>query len=80
MIGTKLDLRRQQEMNDDVKKKEGSLISHDQGVKLAEEVGAITYIECCVWSKNDIQKLHETLSIIITDHYRKHKHKNCTLL
>ena len=55
------------------------IVSYEDGMKKAEEIGAIKYIECCVWKTNDIDKLKATLSAAVIEYVLKKRKsdQNC---
>ncbi|CAG7827158.1 unnamed protein product [Allacma fusca] len=46
LVGTKLDLREDQETVEKLKFKKSAPITYPQGVAMAKEIGAVKYLEC----------------------------------
>ena len=68
LIATKSDLRLEREKD--------QVVSYERGVKVAEEVGALRYIESCVWCKEDIKALHETIITVITEQNKEQRQRH----
>lgn len=61
--GLKLDLRDDMETIDQLQKTGHRPITYDEGFKLAEQVGAVTYLECSAKADIGCQQIFEAVAI-----------------
>ncbi len=90
LIGTKLDLREDQEMIDILREKGQHPISFQQGQQLAREIGAVKYLECSAYTQVGVkgvfdEAIHAVLSPPKQEVQRKkqlehRKKKKCIIL
>ncbi|KAI5963301.1 RAC1 [Candida pseudojiufengensis] len=59
LIGTKIDLRDDYHILDDLNSKKMKPISYDQGVKLAKDIGAIKYMECSAATQVGVKEIFD---------------------
>jgi len=59
LVGTKLDLRRDRYYVEDLAKRNQTLITREQGEKLAKKIGAIKYVECSALTKEGLLEVFE---------------------
>jgi small GTP-binding protein len=66
LVGTKLDLREDEEEIKNLLKKEQNPISKDEGIKLAEEIGAVVYMECSAKTQKGLKELfNQVVKLVI---------------
>ncbi|KAK6462574.1 ras-domain-containing protein [Scheffersomyces coipomensis] len=59
LVGTKIDLRDEPYVLDELAQKNLKPITYDQGIKLAKEVGAVTYLECSAATQIGVKELFD---------------------
>src|SRR3989338_4459482 len=66
LIGTKIDLREDQKTIDDLAKQDKSLITEEQGQAMADEIGALKYLECSALTRKGLKTVFdEALQAVI---------------
>lgn len=65
LVGTMLDLRDDEENIKQLKKRNLSPIAYDQGLAMAEEIGAVKYLECSALTGNGLQAVFEEVSRVV---------------
>jgi Ras-related C3 botulinum toxin substrate 1 len=86
LVGTKVDLRRGDEGDDDRSTQQQQHIRAEQGKQLAEEIGACRYLECLAKTQEGLQNLfHEAIRVALNNRkvdlapQKSSETKNCTL-
>ncbi|KAI5951441.1 RAC1 [Candida jiufengensis] len=59
LIGTKIDLRDDYHVLDELTSKNIKPIKYEQGVKLAKDIGAIKYMECSAATQNGVKEIFD---------------------
>ena len=66
LIGTKIDLREDQKTIDDLAKQDKAPITEEQGQAMADEIGAIKYLECSALTRKGLKTVFdEALQAVI---------------
>ncbi|KAJ1173665.1 hypothetical protein NDU88_005491 [Pleurodeles waltl] len=82
LIGTKLDLRDCSETIEGLKEDDLSPITYAQGQALAQQIGAVKYVECSAKTQQNLQEIFE--EVVRAAWKRRHKmlkkNHNCSLL
>ncbi len=76
LVGTKIDLREDKETLDKLKKEK--LPTYEDGVKLAQTIGAKMYLECSALTQEGLKRVFEEVSYTHT-HIHTHT-QHCALL
>jgi len=78
LIGTKSDIRDNDKMIEELKQKDTELITWKQGVKLAKELGCVTYIECsAITRKGFLDIFGQTILTILNHRHGKKPGSAC---
>ena len=81
LVGTKLDLRDDEETVRRLKERKMSPISYAEGLKLQKEIGAAKYMECSALTQQGLKALFdEAVRIVMKPGGSKKKDKDCSLL
>merc|ERR1711920_591130 len=84
LVGTKLDLREDEETLERLREKRLSPVNTEQGQKLAEELGAYKYIECSALTQCGLKAVFdEAIRCVLMNKDKKDKRgrkKMCTLI
>jgi Ras-related C3 botulinum toxin substrate 1 len=56
LVGTKLDLRENEEMIKKLRERDQAPITYEQGLKLSKEVGAVAYCECSARTQKGLKE------------------------
>ena len=80
LIGTQVDQRNKPHVVDALVDKDTPPIEFEQGEKLADNIGAVCYMECSALCPNDIDKVRQVTASIANEHKQKHKGKKCLIL
>lgn len=83
LVGTKSDLR-DAEGNVSSQRRLSSgeeKVSHTEGLQLAKDIGAVTYVECSALTQDGlVQVFHEAIRAVLHPPERKKKTKQCVVL
>ncbi|XP_007559506.1 ras-related C3 botulinum toxin substrate 1-like [Poecilia formosa] len=80
LVGTMLDLRDDTDRIEKLKKEHLSPITYDQGLAMAEEIGAVTYLECSALSEQGLQAvIEETARVGLNAKPAKKPKPSCSL-
>ncbi|KAH7713029.1 small GTPase Rac protein 1, partial [Aphelenchoides avenae] len=80
LVGTKTDLRDDPEVCIKLQKRRLAPITHDQGVQMAKEIGAVKYLECSALTQEGLKELFdEAVRTVLYPPPAKQK-KTCTVL
>ncbi|XP_019849696.1 PREDICTED: ras-like GTP-binding protein rhoA [Amphimedon queenslandica] len=80
LIGTQLDLRNKPEVVEDLVDCGTPAIDTETGQKLADEIGAIKYIECSAFIPTDTDKIKLAATQIAYECKKKNKKDKCVIL
>ena len=82
LIGTKLDLREDQETIDKLREKRMSPITYPQGLAMAKDVGAFKYLECSALTQKELKTFFDEAirAAVKPEPNIVDKKKNCSLL
>ena len=78
LVGTKIDLRDNQGVIDRLSSKNLSPVTYDDGITLAKELGAITYIECSSLEHRGLRELDKRVAY--AGRGIKYKKKGCCIM
>ncbi|KAJ5076586.1 ras-related c3 botulinum toxin substrate [Anaeramoeba ignava] len=80
LIGTKMDLRKNKEKINKLKKKDRKLISKEEGIELAKKIKARKYFECSSFTQKGIETIFNQITLICVGKDKKQKEeKGCIL-
>ncbi|XP_061840224.1 ras-related C3 botulinum toxin substrate 1-like [Nerophis lumbriciformis] len=80
LVGTKLDMRDDQETITKLRENNLSPISHQQGIDLAKEIKAVKYLECSALTMRGLKVVFdEAIRVVLMPHSPDHK-KKCSAL
>ncbi|XP_008436058.1 ras-related C3 botulinum toxin substrate 1-like isoform X1 [Poecilia reticulata] len=80
LVGTMLDLRDDKDRIEKLKKEHLSPITYDQGLAMAEEIGAVTYLECSALTEHGLQAvIEETARVGLNAKPAKKPEPSCSL-
>ncbi|KAI5453491.1 Rho GTPase protein rac1 [Naganishia albida] len=83
LVGTKLDLRRDQVTLDKLKAKRQVPVEYSQGVAMANEIKAAKYLECSALTQQNLKTVFdEAIRVVLNPNRRsgKSKRNNCVLM
>ena len=81
LVGTKLDLRDDEETLTRLKENDLVPISYEAGKKLADEIGAANYVECSAMTHQNLAMVfNEAIRVILNPHDSSNNKKSCALL
>ena len=78
LVGLKLDLRDDKETVEKLKKERLAPITYEQGMKMAEKIGAFKYVECSAFTQKGLKEVFDE-AIAATQNFVKHKRKRCVI-
>ncbi|KAM4715979.1 ras-related C3 botulinum toxin substrate 1-like [Anableps anableps] len=80
LVGTMLDRRDDKDRREELKKEHLSPITYDQGLAMAEEIGAVKYLECSALSEHGLQAVfEEAAKVVLKPKPIKKPTENCSL-
>ncbi|KAJ5076584.1 rac1 [Anaeramoeba ignava] len=84
LIGTKIDLRNNEERINELKEENQKLITKEEGMDLAKKIKAIKYFECSSLNQKGIETIFNEIMLICIGKYdginqEKQKKKGCIL-
>lgn len=59
LVGTKLDLREDDNVRENLRQKKMAPISHEQGVAVAKEIKAVKYLECSALTQRNLKSVFD---------------------
>lgn len=81
LVGTKLDLRTDKQIVEQLETKCLEPVSKAQGAALAEKVGALKYLECSALTRKGVKKVFDEVIIAtLKPELTKKKKRNCKIL
>lgn len=82
LVGTKLDLRDDQDTNDLLAKKNLQPLTYAQGLQMAKEINAVKYLECSALTQKGLKTVFDDAirSVLSPSKSTKKKKKQCQLL
>ena len=82
VVGTKLDLREDKATIDRLSEKRLAPVTHQQGMQLAKEIGAIKYMECSALTQSGLKAVFDEAirTVLIPPKKSKEKKGGCQLL
>jgi len=82
LVGTKLDLRDDQDTNDLLAKKNLQPLTYAQGLQMAKEINAVKYLECSALTQKGLKTVFDDAirSVLSPTKTNKKKKKQCLLL
>lgn len=81
LVGTKLDLRTDKQIVEQLQTKGLEPVSKAQGAALAEKVGALKYLECSALTQKGVKKVFDEVIIAtLKPKLTKKKKRNCKIL
>lgn len=79
LIGTQVDLRNTPSVVEDLIDRGTPAIGEEDGQKLAEEIGAVHYIECSALNPKDIDHIRRKAAQIAYELKKKNKREKCVV-
>lgn len=74
MVGTKLDLREDEETLLKLKEKRSAPVSYSQGVQMAKDITAVKYLECSALTQKGLKNIFdEAIRAVLNPVKPKHK-------
>ena len=81
LVGTKMDLREDQETVEKLKTKRLSPITYPQGLQLQKEIGAAKYMECSAITQKNLKLVFdEAIRSVLQPRKPEKKSSKCSLL
>ncbi|KAK9378950.1 P-loop containing nucleoside triphosphate hydrolase protein [Kockiozyma suomiensis] len=81
LVGTKLDLREDEEVVDKLREKRMSPITYPQGLQMARDIHAVKYLECSALSQKGLKNVFdEAIRAVLAPKVVPKKQKKCTIL
>jgi len=82
LVGTKLDLRDDQDTNDLLAKKNLQPLTYAQGLQMAKEINAVKYLECSALTQKGLKTVFDDAirSVLSPSKSTKKKKQKCQLL
>nr|POE90193.1 rho-related protein rac1a [Quercus suber] len=82
LVGTKLDLRDDPEIREQLRQRKMSPISYEQAVQVAKEIKAVKYLECSALTQRNLKSVFdEAIKAVINPRpLAKPKKSKCTIL
>jgi Ras-related C3 botulinum toxin substrate 1 len=81
LVGTKTDLREDQKTIDNLKKRDQTPITFEQGEKLRKEIGAIKYIECSALRNQGVKDVFtEAIRLVLFGVKKPPSETRCSIL
>ena len=79
LVGTKLDLRNDEQVTEDLKSRGLSPVATTQALEIKEKIGASSYVECSSRTKENLEYLFdEALQVVLNT--TKAKNKKCAIV
>ena len=82
LVGTKMDLREDRETLDGLKRKGLAPITTAEGQSLAQEIGAVAYMECSALTQRGLKAVFDEAikAVVVKKAPKPRKKKQCTLV
>ena len=80
LVGTKVDLREDEEILERLQKKRQKPVTTKQGEKLAKKIGAYCYLECSALTQKGLKDVYDTAVISVLDPKKVKPEKPSSLL
>ena len=81
LVGTKLDLRDDQETDDKLREKGLSAITYPQAQAMAREIGAVKYLECSAKTQSGLKAVFdEAIRAVLSPKPGQTRKKKCVIL
>jgi len=82
LVGTKIDLREDKDTVEGLKRKGQSPITSSEGMNLAREVGAVTYMECSALTQTGLKNVFDEAikAVVVKKAAQPRKKKNCIVM
>ena len=84
LVGTKLDLRDNLDIIDMLKKQELAPVNYEQGLAMANKIGACCYVECSALARKGVSCVFtEAIRVVIGPLIQRRNHEtssNCTIM
>lgn len=68
LVGTKLDLRDDPEVREQLRQRKMSPISYEQAVQVAKEIKAVKYLECSALTQRNLKSVFDEAIKSVLDH------------
>lgn len=83
LLGTKIDLRTDKQAYERVREENSSLITYEQGLEKAKEIGAYKYLECSAYDSGSVENaIYRAMRTVVgppSPVLQRRKTKNCIL-
>jgi Ras homolog gene family, member A len=81
LVGNKKDLRNDEKIRQELSRNKLEPVSSVQGKQMAEQVGAVGYLECSAKTKDGVREVFERAAIAaLQSKLKKKSHKLCNLI
>ena len=80
LVGTKLDLRDDEETIENLKKDKLAPVTKSDGKKMKRDIGAVKYVECSSLTLKGLNKVFEQAAIAVLHPKTEPEKKSCTIL
>jgi len=81
LVGTKIDLREEKEVQDQLKSKDQSVITTEKGIDKAHEIGAKKYLECSAKTQKGLKIVfEEAVRALNSANAKEKKSSSCVLM
>jgi GTPase SAR1 family protein len=80
LVATKIDLRANKEIKRQLESKGLKIISRDEGLALAEKIGAVEYHECSSLTSEGVQGLVDSAVRVGLNYKKQSEKKTCCVL
>lgn len=81
LVALKCDLRKREDADDDDPEPEKPMINYDEGLKVAEKIKALRYLECSAMKNRGVNEAFtEAARVALTVKTPKDKSKSCTVM
>merc|ERR1712174_16932 len=82
LVGTKIDLKTDEDVQKEMKEKNQTFVTTEQGKKLAEDLGAVKYMECSALTQEGLKAVFETSvrAVLTPSKFKQESKKKCDIL
>jgi small GTP-binding protein len=81
LVGNKKDLRNDEKIRYELTKQKSEPVRLEQGKQMAEQVGAVAYLECSAKTKEGVREVFERAALAaLQSKLKKKKNKICSLI
>ncbi|KAJ5076568.1 ras-related c3 botulinum toxin substrate 1 [Anaeramoeba ignava] len=73
LIGTKIDLRNNEERINELKEENKKFVTKEEGIEMAKKIKAIKYFECSSFNQKGIETIFNEIALICFENFEKYK-------